>query len=87
MISIEKCKKILNEEMTDIEVRRLRDSLYTMAESILDNYFEEFANINLCKKPLSTVESQVLDKAQRDMDLIVKSIDVENMPTIGVTRS
>ena len=86
MISIERCREILSEEMTDSEVLQLRESLYTSVDSILDNYFEKFANINLCKKPLSTVGSQVRDKAQRDTDSIVKSIDVENTPTVRATR-
>lgn len=57
MISIEKCKEILGEDMSDSEVERLRDALYTMIESILDNYLlEEFAKIDTCKKQLSIAE-------------------------------
>jgi hypothetical protein len=40
MISIERCKEILGENMPDSEVERLREVLYTMVESIMDNYFE-----------------------------------------------
>ena len=51
MISIEKCKEILGEKMTDSEVIQLREALYAMVESILDNYFEEFSGkIDICKK-------------------------------------
>jgi hypothetical protein len=39
MVSIEKCKEILGEEIADPEVERLRDSLYAMVDSILDNYY------------------------------------------------
>ena len=51
MISIERCKEILGEKMPDSEVEQLRESLYAMVESILDNYFEEFnGKIDVCKK-------------------------------------
>jgi hypothetical protein len=51
MISIERCKEILSEKMPDSEVEKLRESLYAMVESILDNYFEEFnGKIEICKK-------------------------------------
>lgn len=42
MISIERCKEILGEKMSDSEVERLREALYTMVESIMDDYFEAF---------------------------------------------
>jgi hypothetical protein len=80
MISIERCKEILGEDMPDSEVERLRESLYTMVESILDNYFEEFATIDTCKKQLFTAEYPLPDKALKDTDLIVKNIAVESMP-------
>jgi len=51
MISIDRCKEILGEDMPDSEVERLRESLYAMVESILDNYLKEFVNIDICKKP------------------------------------
>lgn len=51
MISIERCKEILGENMPDSEVERLREALYAMVESIMDNYFEEFnGKIDICKK-------------------------------------
>lgn len=51
MISIERCKEILGENMPDSEVSGLREALYTMVESIMDNYFEEFnGKIGICKK-------------------------------------
>ena len=51
MISIERCKEILGEKMSDSEVERLREALYAMVESIMDNYFEEFnGKIDVCKK-------------------------------------
>ena len=76
MISIEKCREILGDNMTDLEVERLRESLYAMVDSILDNYFEEFATINLCKKQSSTVESPLQNKAPKGMDSTVKNIAV-----------
>ncbi len=87
MISIEKCKEILSEDMSDSEVERLRGSLYAMVESILDNYFEEFATIDTCKKQSFTVESPAQDKALRDTGLIPKSIAVENTPYRRATMS
>jgi hypothetical protein len=51
MISIERCKEIMGGNMTDSEVERLREALYAMVESIMDNYFEEFnGKIGICKK-------------------------------------
>jgi len=51
MLSLERCKEILGENMPDSEVLRLREALYAMVESILDNYFEEFrGKIDICKK-------------------------------------
>ena len=51
MISIERCKEILGEKMPDSEVEQLRESLYAMVESIMDNYFEEFnGKMDVCKK-------------------------------------
>ena len=50
MISVDRCKEILGEDITDSQVERLREALYAMVESILDNYFEEFVNINSFKK-------------------------------------
>jgi len=51
MVSIERCKEILGQEMPDSEVQILREVLYSMVESILDNYFEEFnGKIDICKK-------------------------------------
>lgn len=66
-------------EMPDSEASRLREALYAMVESILDNYFEEFATIDICKKQLSTAEYPLQDKALKDMDLIAKNIAVESM--------
>jgi hypothetical protein len=79
MISIEKCREILGEDISDSEVERLRESLYAMVDSILDNYFEEFANIEVCKKQSYIVESPLQSKALKGMDSIAKSIDVESM--------
>lgn len=43
MISVDRCKEILGEpNMTDSEVMKLREALYSMVESILDNHLEEF---------------------------------------------
>lgn len=50
MISIERCKEILGGNMPDSEVESLRESLYTMVESILDNHFEENVKMGICKK-------------------------------------
>jgi len=87
MISIERCKEILGEDMPDFEVEKLRGSLYAMVESILDNYFEEFATIDTCKKQLFTAESPLPDKALKDMVSIRKNIAVENMPHRRAMRS
>ena len=79
MIGIDRCKEVLGEaKMPDSEVEGLRESLYAMAESILDNYFEEFVIINTCKKPSSIAEYPLPDKALKDMGLIVKNTVVEN---------
>ncbi len=86
MISIEHCREILKEDMTDSEIERFREALYGMVESILDSYFEECANINICKKQLSTAELVQQGKALKDTGLKAKSIDVENMPEIRATR-
>ena len=67
MISVDRCKEILGEDITDSKVERLREALYAMVESILDNYFEEFVNINSCKKQSSIVGSLAQSKAQRVM--------------------
>ena len=85
MISVEKCREILGENMPDPEVERLRESLYAMVDSILDNYFEEFATINLCKKQSSTVESPLQNKALKGMGSTAKSIAVESMRYKEVT--
>jgi hypothetical protein len=87
MLSIERCREILGEDMPDTEVLRLREALYAMTNSILDNYFEEFANIDICEKQLSTAESPLSNKAPKDMASILKSIDAESMPRITATRS
>jgi len=87
MISIEKCKEILGEDMPDSEVVRLREALYGMVESILDNYLEEFANIKVCKNQSSTAACPPLDKALKGMDLRVRSIVVDNMQAKEATRS
>ena len=61
MISIERCKEILGEKMPDSEVERLRESLYAMVESIMDNYLNSYTEeqcnnsykdvkIDICKK-------------------------------------
>jgi hypothetical protein len=43
MISIDRCREILSEpNMPDSEVLKLREALYSMVESILDNHLEEF---------------------------------------------
>jgi len=87
MISIERCKEILREpQMSNSEIEKLRESLYSMVESILDNYFEESDKIDVCKKQLSTVEFPLQSKAQMDTDLIVKNIGVENMLNKKATK-
>ncbi len=87
MLSIERCKELLGEDMPDSEVERLRGALYAMVESILDTYFEEFATIDICKKPSSTVESVQQGKALRGMDLIAKSTAGVNTPNREVMKS
>ncbi|MFZ2149758.1 MAG: hypothetical protein WAV15_01190 [Minisyncoccia bacterium] len=69
MISIERCKEILGEKMSDSEVERLREALYAMVESIMDNYFEGFnGKIDICKKQSFIAEYPLLSKAQKDTD-------------------
>ena len=68
MISINRCKEIIGVEMTDSEIIKLRDSLYAMVESVLDNYFEKFDNVTICKKQLYTAESPQLSKVLKDTD-------------------
>lgn len=80
MIGIERCREILGEvKMTNSEIEKLRESLYSIVESILDNYFKEGDKIDVCRKQLSTVEFPLQSKVQMDTDLIVKNIGVENM--------
>ncbi len=58
MISIEKCKEYLGDtNMTDVEIKELRDTLYAFVESILDNEMCNSDNIEPCEKPLSMPES------------------------------
>ncbi|MFA5888770.1 MAG: hypothetical protein WCW47_00705 [Candidatus Paceibacterota bacterium] len=78
MISIEKCREILGENMSDSQVEKTRDALYAMVESILDNYLEEFVIIDTCKKQSFTVESPQQSKAPKGMGLIVRNIVAEN---------
>ena len=73
--------------MSDSEIERLREALYAMVESILDNYFEEFAKIDICKKPSFTAESVPQNKAPKATVSIAKSIGVENTPNNIATRS
>lgn len=68
MISIDRCKEILGADMPDSEVERLREGLYAMVGSILDNYFEEFANIETCINPLSIAELVHQDKSLTEVD-------------------
>ena len=78
MVSIDRCKEILGEDMPDSEVVRLQEALYAMVESILDNYLEEFAKIDTCKKQSFTAELVQQGKVLKDTDLIAKSTVVEN---------
>lgn len=80
MISIEKCKEILDEKMSDSQVEKTRDALYAVVESILDNYLEEFVTMDVWKKQSYTVESPPLGKAPKETGLIAKSIVVGNTP-------
>ena len=42
MISIEKCREILEDKnLTDEEVTTIREQLYKLAEVSIDSYFEE----------------------------------------------
>jgi hypothetical protein len=51
MLSIERCKEILGDRtISDSQAESLRDALYGMVDSIMDNYFEEFDRIDICKK-------------------------------------
>jgi hypothetical protein len=86
MISIDKCKEILGENMPDSEVERLRDALYAVVGSILDNYLEEFARIDTCKSRSFTAVSVPQNKAQKDMALIAKNIVAENSPSREVMK-
>lgn len=80
MIGIDRCKELLGEaHMPDSEVIRLREALYTMVESILDDYFEEFVTMDICQKPSSIAESPQQNRASKGMGLIAKSIVAENM--------
>lgn len=87
MVSIERCKEILGEDMPNAEVLRLREALYAMVESILDNYFEEFAKIDICENLLSTAESPLSNKALKDTGWIAKSIVAENIQGKRAIRS
>jgi hypothetical protein len=64
MISIERCKEILGEpQMADSEVEKLREALYAMVESILDNHFEENGKIDTYAKSSHLLPS-IISKAK-----------------------
>lgn len=51
MLSIERCKEILGDRtISDSEMESLRDALYATVDSIMDNYFDKFDKIDICKK-------------------------------------
>lgn len=87
MISIERCKEILGDSrMPDSEVMKLREALYTSAESILDNYFKEFATIDICKKQSSTAEFLAPGKVPRVTASTARNIGAENTHNSEATR-
>ena len=73
--------------MPDSEVVRLREALYAMVESILDDYFEDFATMDICQKPSSIAESPQQNRAPKDTGSIAKSIVAESMPIKRAMRS
>ena len=70
MLSVDRCREILGENMPNSEVEKTRDILYAMVESILDNYLAENGkiDINICNKKQSfIVESHPSNKVPKDM--------------------
>jgi hypothetical protein len=50
MISVDRCKEILGEpDMTDSEALKIREALYSMVESILDNYLSPYTDKQIDK--------------------------------------
>ena len=66
MFSVERCRELLEEDMSDTEVERLRDALYAFVESALDSYLTSIAKIDVCATPSSTAESQAQDSPRKD---------------------
>ena len=87
MISLERCTTILGDDISVSETEKLRDAIYAMVGSVLDNYFEELATLDICKKPSSTVESHLQSKAPRVTVSTAKNIVVENMQNKEVMTS
>ena len=46
MLSIEECKKYLNDTYTDEEVEEIRKSLYQAAELLIDKFIEDKNNVD-----------------------------------------
>ena len=41
MISVEKCKKFINDNSSDKEIEEIRNSLYQAAELLIDKFVED----------------------------------------------
>jgi hypothetical protein len=68
MISIERCKEILGNNLPDSEVERLRETLYALVENVLDEYIATSDSMkSVCKNQLSIAEYLPNGKKQKDM--------------------
>lgn len=68
MLSTEACREYLGDiPLSDEQVERLRDSLYALVENVLDNYLDSSANVEPCKKHLSTPECLQSDRRLKVM--------------------
>jgi hypothetical protein len=69
MVSIEKCKEILGSDISDSDIERLREALYTLVENVLDEYVSSSGGSMelICKNQLSIVGSLQSVKKQKDM--------------------
>lgn len=68
MISADRCKEILGNGITSQEAERIREALYVVVESVLENYLAELDTSAICNKPSFIAEFPQLNKAQKDMD-------------------
>lgn len=78
MLTLEQCRKYVDEDVSDEQLESIRNGIYEITGSVLDNYFQQIKE-NLCKKQSFTVEFPLQNKAPKDTGLKAKNIVVDNM--------